>query len=601
MTRLLQRQNFILLLLSTCLLLVACGAGENATNEVQIIEIAASETPTARSVQAAPNRTLMPVRTPATPTESSIDIVPPTLTAFPTFTPVPRAIRDGIGGADNQIYVRVGPSTMSTIFTVINDLSPIVPIGRTADSRWLQIQVGDDRNGWIMTSAVAISRDLEALPVTGQPNNVINVALVPAALANGLTLFRSPDGIVAGSLEALTPLRIDGRTADGEWIQVSTNDGTQGWVQAEDLPLTFPLTTIEVVKFETILRPVRLENANARVRTDAGGLRLRQLPNPDAQILFNLSSGAPLQVSQRTADSAWLFVTVAEGFSGWTAAQFVDLEVDIAAIPVNENPEPAVVVNSSPDNAPLSEEHLSRAREIYLLGKQMGNRRNVFSLVGDNLTLTEYFMRGYSGEYHLRGYDYLLPTVQYFNIDTGNGMNYARDPVSAGADWLSYNAMDTSKSGNRCDFGETPLDCEYRLVRPAVALIMIGTNDVPWRPVNDYLNDLRRILDTTISHGVVPVLSTIPVRRGSEDNVTAYNQTIRNLAVEYEIPLWDLNSDLAPLQDAGLSGDGVNLSVPPGSTPATVDFTDENLKYGTTMRNLRAMQMLQTVLEQVMY
>ena len=130
---------------------------------------------------------------------------------------------------------------------------------------------------------------------------------------------------------------------------------------------------------------------------------------------------------------------------------------------------------------------------------------------------------------------------------------------------------------------------------------MIGTNDVDWRPVGDFVTDYRRILDKTISYGVVPVISTIPPRIGRETQVNEYNQAIRQLSVEYNIPLWDFYGAVIGLPNAGLGRDGVHLSVPPPGRTGTVDFTPENLTYGTTMRNLTGLQMLKTVLEQIIY
>jgi len=41
--------------------------------------------------------------------------------------------------------------------------------------------------------------------------------------------------------------------------------------------------------------------------------------------------------------------------------------------------------------------------------------------------------------------------------------------------------------------------------------------------------------------------------------------------------------------------------ITPGGPSATVDFTPENLQYGSTMRNLTALQILDSVWKNVLY
>jgi hypothetical protein len=56
-----------------------------------------------------------------------------------------------------------------------------------------------------------------------------------------------------------------------------------------------------------------------------------------------------------------------------------------------------------------------------------------------------------------------------------------------------------------------------------------------------------------------------------------------------------VNKELVKLPNQGLGPDRIHLSVPPGAPAATVDFTSGNLAYGTTMRNLTALQILDYV------
>ena len=130
---------------------------------------------------------------------------------------------------------------------------------------------------------------------------------------------------------------------------------------------------------------------------------------------------------------------------------------------------------------------------------------------------------------------------------------------------------------------------------------MIGTNDAPAFSPQQYQTNLLRIIQISSENGVIPVLSTLPPRADFNNKILAYNTVIRQLASSNDIPLWDFYNAAAPLPNNGFGDDGIHLSLPPGAPASTMDFTAENLQYGTTMRNLTALQTLKAVLENVMY
>ena len=69
-------------------------------------------------------------------------------------------------------------------------------------------------------------------------------------------------------------------------------------------------------------------------------------------------------------------------------------------------------------------------------------------------------------------------------------------------------------------------------------------------------------------------------------------------ALDYDLPLINLNRALEPLPDHGVNpADMIHLSVPPDGR---VDlFTTEDLQYGFTVRNLVTLQTLQALLSAV--
>jgi hypothetical protein len=106
---------------------------------------------------------------------------------------------------------------------------------------------------------------------------------------------------------------------------------------------------------------------------------------------------------------------------------------------------------------------------------------------------------------------------------------------------------------------------------------------------------MRQVIEISLAHGVIPVLSTIPPmdREGAADRVDLINAEITSLAREYEIPLWDYHAALRDLPDHGLGYDGVHPSWAPRDH--TADFAPEYLQYGMTVRSLTALQALDEI------
>ncbi len=553
-----------------------------------------------------PTATPTPIVLTTTPVpRTPVPTMPIIRTATPTPVPTePLVIRDSLTGSADALYVREKPSTMAAITQTIKPTDPLDFVGRTDDNRWIQVSFADASTGWLLSRALTLPMDITTLPVTGTAENVDFVALVSPDAADGISLYASPHGTaeVLATLPALTPLRLDGRREDGIWIHGFTADSKEGWLRRSLVDLNFDIGLLTVMNVEGL--DTGTEVVEAQVLELGGGLRLRQLPGDNGAVMLNLNAGTDLTIEGRTSDSGWLLVKSADGYEGWVASNFVELYVDLADVDVINNPQPVqFVAPTAPPNAPQVVSSVGGgARQIYLNGQATGNQRNVFTKVGDSLTDTPNFFRALGGSYNLRDYGYLLPVIQFFSSGSALGGNpFVSGAISSRASWGTVSALDPgSADPSRCNSGETPVACEMRVVKPAIALIMIGTNDAPAYPPDQYGERLRQIVETCIQNNVVPILSTLPPRAQYNDNIIAYNQVIAAMAQNYGVPLTDLYSALVNLPNHGYGDDGIHLSVPPGGVPATVDFTADNLQYGSTMRNLTALQALDAVWKNVL-
>ena len=325
-------------------------------------------------------------------------------------------------------------------------------------------------------------------------------------------------------------------------------------------------------------------------------LNLRAAPNIESSILDQLPAGTALHILGRSADSAWLEVETDRYSIGWVYSEYVTVYINLTAVRVRDG------VGTALDYGAIVLGDVTNARRIVQQGQQRGNRLDVFSKVGDSITVSAHMLHPFAhSPYNLADYAYLQPTLDYFSQTLArDGNAFDNTSLAAGVGWSAAAVLDPKFADTEyCLPHESPLVCEYRVVRPALALIMFGTNDVGFREVNAYRADLHRIVETSINMGVLPVLSTIPQRIGFEEKVAVFNQAVRDTAQTYGIPLWDYARIMALVGPYGLGEDGVHPSVPPNGYDGAVDFRSGNLYYGYVLRNLSALHVLDRLWHEV--
>ncbi len=224
-----------------------------------------------------------------------------------------------------------------------------------------------------------------------------------------------------------------------------------------------------------------------------------------------------------------------------------------------------------------------RVRLIYQMGLLKGNNPAAFSKVGDCNSTMPYFLSDFDspGQYDLGEYTSLQETIDYFSG------SFSRKSLAAKDGLTSYAALSTLwVDWKDCETYETPLTCEFRVQKPAFAILSFGTNDANGNV--DFEIAFRRVIDMTIGSGVVPILST---KADNAEGDEAINEAIARVAYEYELPLWNYWLAVQSLPDKGLRSPE-HLSA---SSVGYANFEGENLNYGWSMRNLTALQVLDMV------
>ena len=183
------------------------------------------------------------------------------------------------------------------------------------------------------------------------------------------------------------------------------------------------------------------------------------------------------------------------------------------------------------------------AAAIYQRGLEQGNDPHVFAILGDCQSLPETFMGIYDTDSELttRLPQALQETVAYFSGSFSRRGATIKEGTTAAA--LLWFAWHEDKYG--CLPNETPLDCELRQVKPSIVFINIGTHYETRNIIY-----LRKVIDTLIAHGSLPILATKADNRELDDRL---NLEMAQLALEYDLPLWNFYAAVSDMPENGVS------------------------------------------------
>ncbi len=166
---------------------------------------------------------------------------------------------------------------------------------------------------------------------------------------------------------------------------------------------------------------------------------------------------------------------------------------------------------------------------IYQRGIALGKNPNRFSKIGDCQSIKEVLL----GIYDLPGRYTLSPENEYLQevIEKYSG-SFNRNGMAVRGGFNAATVLSPIWSDPEfCDPGENPIQCEYRVHKPTMAIISL---EVWWdgRSPERYEQYMRKIIEYSIEQGVVPILST------KADNVEgdhSINYATAKLAYEYDI------------------------------------------------------------------
>lgn len=194
---------------------------------------------------------------------------------------------------------------------------------------------------------------------------------------------------------------------------------------------------------------------------------------------------------------------------------------------------------------------VANIQSIHEKGLELGRDPHAFTRTGDSTIEPPVFMTWFdTGRYELGGYSYLERTVRYF------AGSYNHNSVAVRRGLHSWSVFDPMWAPpNVCIGGEHMLECELRRRNPSIIIVRLGSND-RGRPQQTE-DSLREVIEFSIGNGVIPIMGTKADRFDIDNHV---NGIIRDLAYEYNVPLWDFDLLADSLPGRGLTSDGVHLT-----------------------------------------
>lgn len=192
-----------------------------------------------------------------------------------------------------------------------------------------------------------------------------------------------------------------------------------------------------------------------------------------------------------------------------------------------------------------------RVREIYAIGQGLGRNPRAFSKLGDSTIENPFFLARFdTGPYNLGPFSYLQPVIDYY------AGSFGRSSAAVRRGLHTWSVLDPMWASGACSSGQHMLECEFSIHNPSILFVRLGSNDRGIPESTD--RHLREIVDYAITNGVIPIMGTKADRFDGPD--APNNAIIRQIAVDYHLPLWDFDLVASTIPGRGLERDNVHMT-----------------------------------------
>jgi hypothetical protein len=219
-----------------------------------------------------------------------------------------------------------------------------------------------------------------------------------------------------------------------------------------------------------------------------------------------------------------------------------------------------------------------------------GARADVFAKVGDSITAHGHFLNCLAGD-DVRWHEHeALHATRLFFLKTradASHSSFDRQSLAARSGWSTRIPIRGAPP---------PLEREFAAIRPAFAVVMMGTNDVYPDGIGAYERNLRALVDRCLASGVIPLVSTIPPMTWNAQSaslIPEMNAVVAAVAQSRQVPLMDYHEALAASPGRGLGKDGIHPEAfRTNGLARPCWFSPEALQKGMNARNLIVLEAL---------
>ena len=226
-------------------------------------------------------------------------------------------------------------------------------LGRTADYRWLLVQLGDGRQGWIAAEIIHMTAALENVPVVAgiAPPQVVGWQ------AGGQRPATSATSEATGAA-ATTPTTGGGKQPSGS-TPTPTGEATTpptatqaatATARPTDVPATAtPAPTQTTAASPTVPAGAATTEATDEAPTPPTIMDATETPPPGIPVIYVYATpdettapilrvvpGQSVVLVGRTADAQWVKIWLPGDQEGWIRADALQLEIDVTVLPVVE-------------------------------------------------------------------------------------------------------------------------------------------------------------------------------------------------------------------------------------------------------------------------
>ena len=219
----------------------------------------------------------------------------------------------GIAPAGAAIYAERGGRALASV-----PVGGVLTVtGKSADGAWYAVYNDDAAYGWTPAGQLRVYGGEDLVVVEEAPDP----APIATLLAQAAQPVRVLDDLLAQMEATLTP-QATRPPATPQPPPVATDVATD---VAADVAAGTQTPVVRAVSAPPQSGPqtVAAGNAQTGIVISDGRLNLRTQPQTTAAIVRKLDPGDEVTIVERSADGAWLQVQLADGSSGWVAAEFI--------------------------------------------------------------------------------------------------------------------------------------------------------------------------------------------------------------------------------------------------------------------------------------